>query len=163
MARPGGITIRDFRDGEEEQILAVARDAQAHELTIEPRSKPVDDIGSWYVESRKRDVETFKGRLLVAETQGVLAGYAVLLFKDSSEDRVESLYTYAYLADLGVRQDFRNRGVGTALLAACEAIARAAGEKWLQLGVLADNHGAVRLYERQGFRRISQYMEKVLA
>lgn len=162
MARPGGITVRETRDGDDQHILAIARDLQAHELTIEARSKPVDDIGMWYIESRKKDVATFKGRFLVAEADGTIAGYAVLLFKDSSQDPIEIFYTYAFVADLGVRGEFRRRGIGTALLDACEAIAREAGEKWLQLGVLAGNGSAVRLYERQGFRAVAHTLEKVL-
>ncbi len=162
MARAGGIEVRDFQAGEEAQILAIAREAQAHELTVEARSKPVEEIGLWYVELRKQDVATYKGRFLVAELAGAIAGYAVLLFKDSSEDRVETFYTFAHVADLGVRNECRGQGVGTALLAACETIAREAGETYLQLGVLAGNHDAVRLYERQGFRAVAQTMEKVL-
>ena len=55
------------------------------------------------------------------------------------------------LHDLAVLPEQRGRGVGSALLAALEARARADGCCKVTLEVLDDNHGARRLYERLGF------------
>lgn len=162
MARPGGITVRDFRAGEEAQILAIARDLQAHEAALFDRSKSPGEIGMWYVDAIKQDVSKHQGRILVAEADGVIAGYATLRFFDSAEERDEVFYTFAHVGDLGVLASHRGQGIGTALLAACEDIARASGQKWLRLGVIASNGDAVRLYEREGFRAMFHTMEKVL-
>lgn len=162
MARRGGVTVRDFRDGEEAQILAIARDLQAHEAALADRLKSPDDIGAWYVDALRKDVAELRGHFLVAEDDDVIAGYALLLFYDSSDDREEVFYTYAHVGELGVLREHRGRGIGTALLAECEEIARAAGQKWLRLGVLASNEGAIRLYERTGFRVRFHRLEKPL-
>jgi ribosomal protein S18 acetylase RimI-like enzyme len=58
----------------------------------------------------------------------------------------------AYVDELGVAEWARRRGVGRALLAACEAEARRAGRDRLTLWVTIDNAPARALYEGCGFR-----------
>ena len=58
----------------------------------------------------------------------------------------------AYVDELGVAAWARRRGVGRALLAACEAEARRAGRDRLTLWVTIDNAPARALYEGCGFR-----------
>jgi ribosomal protein S18 acetylase RimI-like enzyme len=55
----------------------------------------------------------------------------------------------------------RGRGVGTKLLAALLARARAAGHDALSLGVDRDNSGAIELYERHGFERVGETEDTV--
>ena len=52
---------------------------------------------------------------------------------------------------LAVAESCRGMGVGTALLQQAEERARAMGKRTMSLGVIAENDGAIRLYERQGF------------
>ncbi len=53
---------------------------------------------------------------------------------------------------LAAHPAFRGQGVGTALLTRAEETARAQGKRTMALGVLGDNDGAIRLYERFGYR-----------
>ena len=53
---------------------------------------------------------------------------------------------------LAVHPSFRGWGVGTALLERAEEAARSQGKATMALGVLGDNAGAIRLYERHGYR-----------
>lgn len=53
---------------------------------------------------------------------------------------------------LAVHPSFRGRGVGTALLERAEEAARSQGKTTMALGVLGGNRGAIRLYERHGYR-----------
>ena len=52
---------------------------------------------------------------------------------------------------LAVDPSFRGLGVGTALMHEAEAKARALGKRTMSLGVITENHGAIRLYERLGY------------
>ncbi len=52
---------------------------------------------------------------------------------------------------LQVRPELRNRGVGTAILAAAEELV-AAGHRQVTVGVDVDNSGAGRLYRRLGYQ-----------
>jgi ribosomal protein S18 acetylase RimI-like enzyme len=58
----------------------------------------------------------------------------------------------AYVDILAVDPAAQGRGIGTALLQAVFAAARAAGLHRVQLGVASDNANATRLYERAGMQ-----------
>ncbi len=80
---------------------------------------------------------------LVAECEGRLAGFAVgSLVLDVCD-----------LESIVVAEEFRRRGIGTALLDAVIAWSREHGGLHLELEVRVSNHPAIALYERHGFVR----------
>ena len=151
-------------DSDEAQVVELARDLQAHESGIYDRMKPVEAIGPWYVNHVKTQVAKYKGTFLVADGGKDLLGYATLLTEVTSEDEPdEILYSYAYVGDLAVRMNHRSQGVGRALIDECEKIAKAAGQKWLRLGVIAANHSAREFYNRMGLEEKFLTLEKKLS
>ena len=167
MARRGRIarpfTIREYKDSDEAQVIALVRELQAYESAIYDRMKPVDEIGTWYVDNLKADVAKYHGSFLVADEGGELLGYASLLTEvTSADDPDEILYSYAYVGDLAVTTSRRSQGVGRALLEECERMARIAGQKWLRLGVLAANTNAREFYSRMGLEEKLLTLEKKL-
>jgi ribosomal protein S18 acetylase RimI-like enzyme len=158
-----GITIRDYRDGDAEAVIAIAKDLQAHELTIYDRLKPVDAIDADYLKVLWAEVNKRTGKFLVAEHEDTVAGYCTLLTNcDSCDDEIEVFYRYSFIGDIAVREAKRSLGIGKALLDECENIARAAGIKWLRLAVMADNLRARRFYARAGFGEHLIRLEKPL-
>jgi [ribosomal protein S18]-alanine N-acetyltransferase len=73
-------------------------------------------------------------------------GTAVLFFRKGSG--VARLYS------LATQPEARGKGVGSALLEATEAAARQRRCRALRLEVRTDNHSAIKLYERLGYRCI---------
>jgi ribosomal protein S18 acetylase RimI-like enzyme len=63
-------------------------------------------------------------------------------------------WTSGFVKDLVVRESWRSRGVGKALMRHALTTFRARGATAVELKVHADNQGAVRLYERLGLRTI---------
>ena len=55
------------------------------------------------------------------------------------------------VASLAVAPSCRGMGVGTTLMLKAEERAHAMGKRTLSLGVIAENEGAIRLYERLGY------------
>jgi len=167
--RPGttklrdGIKIRGYRDGDQAAVLALVRELQIHEGQYFDRLKPAEDIGPWYIEALIDEAARHKGSFLVAEADGLVVGYATLLTEMSSEgEKDEVPYTCSYVSDLAVLESHRGEGIGRALLQECERLERAAGQKWLRLGVIAANHGARRFYKNFGLEEHLLTLEKRL-
>ncbi|MFV3330816.1 GNAT family N-acetyltransferase [Pseudomonas sp. NY15437] len=86
--------------------------------------------------------------LVVAEKEGELLGYALLLFRQGSG--VARLYS------LAVSARARGQGVGRGLLEEGERRSAARNCSRLRLEVRLDNPVAIALYERQGYRRFAR-------
>jgi GNAT superfamily N-acetyltransferase len=60
-----------------------------------------------------------------------------------------------FIASLAVREGTRGRGLGEALVRACEDAAVASGQRAIQIQVESSNETALRLYARLGYRVVS--------
>ena len=90
--------------------------------------------------------------LVVAERDGRLVGYAMLTVGPPPATwdfgaRVVDVES------LSILPEERGDGVGAELMRASEAWARERGAETLEVGLLHVNEGALRFYEREGFRR----------
>ena len=95
----------------------------------------------------RRHLDSDSAKVLVASTgPHRFLGTAVVFFRKRSG--VARLYSIA------THHTARGQGVGSALLAAVEQLALRRRCRALRLEVRADNHGAARLYERLGYRRL---------
>ena len=82
---------------------------------------------------------------LVAETDGVLVGYAICGF----------VLDEAHVENIAVVDAWRGQGVAQSLFDALLATARARGARYLALEVRAENARAIRFYERNGFASVA--------
>jgi ribosomal protein S18 acetylase RimI-like enzyme len=89
------------------------------------------------------DAEFDPDLCLLAEADRALAGAALC-------------WTSAFLKDLVVRESWRRRGLGEALLRAVLIVFAARGAPAVDLKVESTNLGAIRLYERLGFRIVER-------
>jgi ribosomal-protein-alanine N-acetyltransferase len=80
----------------------------------------------------------------VAELEGVMAGYAVMMYSPGE----------AHLLNIGIASGFQRQGWGSALLHALLAQARTAGAERVLLEVRPSNAPALALYRRNAFREI---------
>jgi GNAT superfamily N-acetyltransferase len=94
--------------------------------------------------------------MLIAELDGQPAGVAFLVtLVDYFNER-----PHAHLSVLAVEKSAEGKGVGSALLDACEHWARSRGSDRLTLSALVTNARARALYERRGFN--GEYVRYVL-
>lgn len=82
---------------------------------------------------------------------GVRAVGQVSLIWRPTNDPLAAQLGCPWIVDLLTHSAWRSRGVGTALLRACEEAARARGATRIGLGVATTNHRARALYERLGY------------
>jgi ribosomal protein S18 acetylase RimI-like enzyme len=87
--------------------------------------------------------------LLVAVLHEGVAGYALVALRKRA--------LTARLYSIAVDRRSGRRGIGRALMAACELYAAAHGRRALRLEVRADNAPAIALYERLGYRQFGAY------
>lgn len=157
------IAIRPFEERDRADVVRLARELQAHEHALFDRMKPAGEIGDWYLDDLLDDCRRHDGMIVVAELAGQIVGYAAVMASMSSEEDVdETDYRFAYCRDVAVTQRARGRGIGTRLLDACEAYARARGARWLRISAIHDNARTVELYRRRGFRPLFITLEKPL-
>lgn len=69
----------------------------------------------------------------------------------------------AYIGELATRETVEGRGVGTALVAACEQWSREQGYELLTLSTGAGNTRALRFYKHLGFRQEDVTLTKLLS
>jgi ribosomal protein S18 acetylase RimI-like enzyme len=93
-------------------------------------------------------IERDTAETIVAECEGRIAGYAIVLYRKGSG--VARLYS------LAVNPDFSGQGVGRSLLEASEEKAFENGRMLLRLEVREDNLRAIGIYEKGGYRRIGR-------
>lgn len=157
------IEIREYSESDQERLIALIRELQAHEVVLYDRMKPEAEMGVWYIDLLKKQCAEGAGVILIAEENGAALGYAVVLTRaveDGTGDEVA--YDYAYIVDLVVAREARRRGIGGLLLQDCERRAREAGRADLRITVLAANRGAHELYRSFGFDDLLVDMRKRL-
>ena len=86
--------------------------------------------------------------LIAEDGGGGLVGFVIVHMQGPATER------YGYVVTLDVRLQNRCCGVADLLMNEAEGRARVARAAWMGLHVFAKNDGAIRFYERRGYRRI---------
>ena len=92
-------------------------------------------------------------KILVAEQNGRLLGYAFYLFTYSSFEAKRTLY----LEDIFISEDFRNKGIGKLFLNEIINIAKANDCGRMEWAVLDWNVNAIKFYENLGARELKEW------
>lgn len=133
--RHSGIVIREARLRD---LDAIAR--------LENESFETDRVSR---RSLREFLRALHRPVIAATIDNELAGYALVALRKGA--RAVRIYS------LAVDAQFARRGVGRALLQACEAFARRHRRAALTLEVRYDNKSAIALYESCGFRQFGEY------
>jgi ribosomal protein S18 acetylase RimI-like enzyme len=132
-----------------------------HHRAVAGMEWPVRESGEAWRRRREQYAEWLAGEgfwlLLAFDETGAAIGYAALKVIESGPtwDLGERI---AELESLAVAEQARGSGVGAALMRECREVLRAEGIPFWEVGVVESNEGAVRFYEREGFRRYYRYM-----
>jgi GNAT superfamily N-acetyltransferase len=94
-----------------------------------------------------------KGELLVAKLDGDVAGTVYLWLEKAEEKRIRTrLGGVPLLTHLEVKERYRDKGIGTALIKAVELRVAGLNRQRIALAVRTDNSNARRLYQRLNYR-----------
>jgi mycothiol synthase len=142
---PDALTIRGFAAGDEDALFGAYADSFA-----EHWGQGHPDPVSWWHERRDAQAAGYDPSLWwVAFDDAELVGFAIAKVQLDSEDR-----EHGYVGDLGVRTQWRGRGLAAALLTRSFIAFRDRGLGYVSLDVDAENTtGAVRLYTGVGMEQ----------
>ncbi len=135
---------------------------QDFESGLDPRFPDGASIVEAYVPDILKRCETYAGKIIVADVDGEVAGYAMIWSSVKGGEIEDGDFETARLADLAVLEKHRRQGIATALIEAAENYARERGATCLHIGVMAANRRALALYDSCGYTPFSMKLEKYL-
>ena len=145
---PNGVSIRSFIRGQDDvpAVEAMREAFRDHWGYVDcPLAEDVEEWRQWIYEDEEFDTDLW----FLAEVDQEIVGFCQC-YPFSGEDRTTGL-----IDELGVRRDWRRRGLATALLRHAFRAFWARGNRAVELGVDSDSlTGATRVYERAGMTNI---------
>ena len=131
-------------------------------ISIAPGSLATVEQATWRDLNQLRNIEKVcfpQDAWPLWDLIGVLTLPNVVRLKAVADDRMVGFIAgdirhsenMAWVATVGVLPEYRGRGIGTALMSACE---EQLGISTIRLSVRLSNEGAVRLYQRLGYQTV---------
>lgn len=114
--------------------------------------------GAQSVEFLEKTILDDMSDILVYENEGIVVGFILLQAKERPDFDFMLPGKYCYIMDIIVTEAHRNKGFGTALMNSAKNWAKEQNCSFVNLDVLANNSGAIKVYEKLGFIPKAQEM-----
>jgi ribosomal protein S18 acetylase RimI-like enzyme len=147
------LVLRDARLDELDSIALIIKEAYSQ---YQPSVTPAG-WQEWLVDLQNVRGRLSESQLIVAETDGRLAGTVTLYLKAGPVSKEGWPEGWAGVRLLAVHPDFRQRGIAHALLEECIRRSRKNGNIAIGLHTSAIMADAVRIYENMGFIRVPEF------
>ena len=146
------ILVRLAIPGDLPNLRSAIVELQEHERRLAATRLPGEQIADAYLARPQHEVAEKRGAILVAESEGVFAGFAVgwIVERDHIPETADS-NRFGYLSDICVMPPFRGERIAHRLLAAMERHFAKAGITLFRVFTLAANARARASYESAGF------------
>ena len=156
------ISVRLAKPGDGNAIACLtARIQQLHNSALPDLFRPPHE-GLFPSEKLSALLKDSESIVAVAETDGEIAGHVYGEVMRRTLSAFRHAETTIYVHQIGVREDLRGRGIGTALLGFIEERARVIGASSIGLDYWAFNARARSFFEARGFSPSQVKMRKVL-
>jgi GNAT superfamily N-acetyltransferase len=155
-------TVREARlPADKPVILQFIMALQRYETSLEPNRR--HDLGmaeEYFAVLLER---SRSGAIFLAEDEtGRPIGWTIVYEEETEAFIRADERRFAYLAELYVKEDWRGRGVGQNLIAACEDWARRSGYCTMRIDLLSRNERAAAAYAKAGYTPYCQEVRKRL-
>jgi aminoglycoside 6'-N-acetyltransferase len=155
--------IRPATPDDEPAMVELEHASAIHHAAVDPTRWRVPSPDAITMYRRKRRLADPDSAALVAVADARVVGMVELLPRGGAgEPGAARAPMPSVDIGLSVAEDWRGRGVGTALMGAAEDWARERGATRMILDLAADNAGAKRLYDRLGYDVHGLLMDKPL-
>lgn len=124
-------------------------------------SKLIPDFikeGDQSKEFLEKTISSDDSDILVYEDNGNVVGFILLQAKERPDFDFMIPGKYCYIMDIIVTESHRNKGFATALMNSAKEWAKEQNCSFINLDVLVNNHGAIKIYEKLGFIPKAQEM-----
>lgn len=150
------IVIRDYGLEDYDFLVRCMKGIQEHIAAIDPlqRSKRAPDFsGEKWVEHTLGRVKKNDGAVFVAEYEGKRVGCVAGIIKVSSKEDLLDAFPFkdGRIIELFVDPTYRQKNIGFLLVERMENYFRNKGCSVSELGCLAGNTGAYKLYKKHGY------------
>ena len=99
-------------------------------------------------ESMREFAERSQGVCLIAEAEEAIVGFVIAHLERSAKS------WRGYVVTLDVAMEFRHRGIAESLMLEAEDRLKMLRARWMDLHVFTGNEGAIRFYERFGYKQV---------
>jgi GNAT superfamily N-acetyltransferase len=143
--------VRPMKDGDREAAVDLIWQLNLFENDITSDRRTERAAAEECLAINARRIQDAGGVQLVAEREGTVLGYLCAVMDEAPVYVVAAKRRRMWIADLVVAETARGGGLGRALIAAAEDFARGQGATRINIGAVAGNAGAQRLYESLGY------------
>jgi len=144
-------------------LLSFIMGSQHFEYAIEPNRRLDEPVAAEHFDKLTAHLKEHGGAMFVAEDEsGALLGWSVVGEIKGEAFVIPEERNFAYIFELFVAESTRGQGVGRALIVACEDWAKANNFKTIQIGVLARNTRAAKIYREAGYSDYAIELRKYL-
>jgi GNAT superfamily N-acetyltransferase len=155
--------IRDFDPARDKQAaLAFIIGSQHYEHQFEPDRRLDPQVAEEFLPEILKRVAANRGRIFVAEEDGVAIGWAVFTVEQNPLYVVEAERTHGTIAELFVTDISRSKGAGRALISACETEACRQSLRHIMIGVLTKSTRTAEIYAKAGYGAYASELRKYL-
>lgn len=114
--------------------------------------------GDQSIEFLEKTISNDDSDILVYENDDTVVGFILLQAKERPDFDFMIPGKYCYIMDIIVTESHRNKGFATALMNSAKDWAKEQSCNLINLDVLVNNHGAIKLYKKLGFILKAQEM-----
>jgi GNAT superfamily N-acetyltransferase len=160
---PDGVAFRRYRhESDFAGVVDLLIELNRHERSLgAPRDMRRESAETCLADD-SRKIRDWGGEQIVAVAGGHIVAYTALSLAETGPFLPFELRRHVYIENLVVAKAFRRRGIGRALIARAEALARFHGFKSVGLGFVPGNAPAESAYRQAGFTPSAIEMRKVL-
>ena len=150
--------VRTATEEDIDALVALNSDVQGLHVSLFPdrfKDTNPDQVAGWFLSVLKND----NHRTLIAFEGKEPVGYIVLKIKDRGAHAFCKAHKLLYVDQISVSCDYRNKGVGKALIDAARAVAAEDGIRRIELDVWTENTDAKQFFASQGFMTFNEIMK----
>lgn len=155
-------TVRAYAPGDRAAVVGLVHQLNLFEDAISADRARDVKAAEACLDSDLSRIARDGGAIMVAVDGRDVVGMMCFVLEQPQPYLRAEIAQVGWVSELVIDERYRGQGIGTALLAEAERLARSFGVKRLMIGAIVGNHIARKAYERFGFRPAVMELSKDL-